>query len=89
VPTGGRKKKLKHNIDASDVTTATRSRDVAAVISTMKRNVNAMIVALLTCSHRVYTSVTPTGAMRLKTAARSSRTVVSVERGGEAGRPEP
>ena len=37
---------MKHNIDASDVITATPSRDVAAVISTMKRNVNAMIVAV-------------------------------------------
>ena len=51
VPTGGRKKKLKHSIDATDVTTATRSRDVAAVISTTSRNVSATVVALVTWSH--------------------------------------
>ena len=40
------------SIDAIDVMTATRSRDVAAVISTTSRNVSATVVALVTWSQR-------------------------------------
>ena len=49
-PTGGRKKKLKHNIAAIDVITATSSRDVAATTSTTSRNVMATVVWLVTPS---------------------------------------
>src|SRR5206468_12029229 len=40
-PTGGRKKKLKHNTDRADVSSATASRDAAAAIKTTKRYDNA------------------------------------------------
>jgi hypothetical protein len=52
VPTGGRKKKLKHTIAASDVLTAIHRLDVAATTSTMSRNVSATMVPLVTSSQR-------------------------------------
>ena len=49
VPTGGRKKKLKPSIAATEVATATRSRDVAATRRTTSRYVGRTVVAFVTC----------------------------------------
>ena len=48
VPTGGRKKKLKAIIAATEVVTATQSAEVAAATSTMSRNVSATMLAFET-----------------------------------------
>src|SRR3954466_9142418 len=48
VPTGGRKKKLKHNIAKSDVVIATHRCDVAATSRTTMRNVVETVAAFST-----------------------------------------
>ena len=53
VPIGGRKKKLKQSIAATEVTSAARKRAVAATTSTTMRNVIATVVAFDTGSHVV------------------------------------
>jgi hypothetical protein len=70
VATGGRKKKLKDNMAATEVTTAVHRREVAATTSTTMRNVRDTVVALEICSQFTYTNVTaatqPSPRMRLR-----------------------
>ena len=49
VPTGGRKKKLNASTATSEVTTATRSGEVAATTRTMSRNVVETVAAFANC----------------------------------------
>ena len=58
-PTGGRTKKLKHNIATIDVTTAIQSREVAATTRTTSKNVNATVVVFVMCSHSTSAKTSP------------------------------
>ena len=60
----GKKKKLKHSIATTDVTTAIQSRDVAATTRTTIKNVVDTTAAFDTCSHCTYMSVTIATAPR-------------------------
>ena len=51
VPTGGKKKKLKHNMATTEVATAIQRRDVAARTRTTIRKVVDTVAAFDTCSH--------------------------------------
>src|SRR6185436_7722960 len=84
VPTGGRKKKLRHSIAATEVATATHRRDVAATTSTTRRNELETIAAFDTRSHSPSVSVTTASATPAATtchrsaAARDAITVMAV-----------
>ena len=78
VPTGGRKKKLRLSIAATDVTTAIQSRDVAATTRTISRNVVVTIAAFETCNHLTNASVTPAMAARPAASRAASRMVRGV-----------
>ena len=72
VPTGGRKKKLRVNIAATDATIATRSRPIVAVPRTMSRSASETVVGLMSGSSRSRAAVSAMAA-RLATITPRSR----------------
>ncbi len=63
---------MKAIIAATDVTTETQSRDVAATTRTISRNVVEAVAALEMCSHLAYTTVTMATAAIAATARAAS-----------------
>ena len=64
---------LKHNSAATEVATATHSRDIVAAMRTTRRKVVDTVAAFETPSHLTYTNVTAATAIRLAARCAASR----------------